>query len=65
MVDNINTGRHGMGLKKPYTLRLSEKLREVAERCAEHENRNLTNLIETAVRDYCRARGFLPDDDAG
>jgi hypothetical protein len=46
--------------KKSYTMRLDLSLKDAAERCAEHENRTVTNLIETAVRDYCRERGFMP-----
>jgi predicted transcriptional regulator len=51
-------------MKKPYTIRLDDALKVAAERCAEHENWTVTNLIETAVRDYCRARGFLPSGES-
>jgi hypothetical protein len=38
-------------LKTPITVRVDETLLEAVRKCAEQENRSLTNYIETALKD--------------
>lgn len=44
-----------MGIeKKVLSMRLDEKMTEQLRLCAESENRNLSNLIETVLKDYLK-----------
>lgn len=40
--------------KKPISVRIDETLLEDMQMVSELENRSLTNLIETVMKDYCK-----------
>lgn len=39
--------------KKPISIRIDETLLSNLQKVSEMENRSVTNLIETVMRDYC------------
>jgi hypothetical protein len=41
-------------------LRIDPKLKEAAEKCAAHDRRSLTTLVETLLELHLRQRGYLP-----
>jgi hypothetical protein len=43
-------------------LRMSVELKEAAEQAAADDHRSLTSLVEKVLTDYCRAKGYLPQD---
>jgi len=45
--------------KKPISIRIDETLLEDMQKVSELENRSVTNLIETVMKDYCK--GKLPE----
>lgn len=45
-----------MAKSSPFSIRLEEDLKALAEKVAKEENRSLNNLIETAVRQYLSGR---------
>lgn len=49
--------------KKPISVRIDETLLEDMQKVSEKENRSLTNLIETVMRDYCKVH--LPPKKKG
>jgi hypothetical protein len=44
--------------KAPFTTRIDEDIRALAEKVAESERRSLTSLIEVALLEYCKKRGY-------
>jgi predicted transcriptional regulator len=49
--------------KTPFTIRLDNEVRAVAERLAAAERRSVTSLIEVAVLEYAEKRGFKPEPE--
>ena len=42
------------------TLKMTPEIRELWERCAEHESRSLTNMFEVMVKAYARQLRMQP-----
>ena len=44
-------------MKRPISARIDENILATAKNQAEKENRSFNNLIETALKDYCKKSG--------
>ena len=44
-------------MKKPISARIEESIIAEAKKQAEKENRSFNNLLETALKNYCKKRG--------
>lgn len=42
--------------KKPISVRIDETLLEDMQKVSDMENRSVTNLIETVMKDYCKSK---------
>jgi hypothetical protein len=52
-------------VKSPFTMRLDDDIRALAEKVAQSEHRALSNLIEAAIIEYAERRGFRLRDKEG
>jgi hypothetical protein len=43
---------------------MSAELKAAAEQAAADDHRSLTSLVEKVLTDYCREKGYLPQDGA-
>ena len=45
-------------------LRIAPEIKDAAERAAADDHRSLTSLVEKLLAEHCRARGYLPKEQA-